>query len=159
MTLYHGSNMAVMEPKLVARTRTLDFGDAFYLTSDFVLAARWAKSAVRRRGEGEAFVSVFEVDERDLMSLEVMKFTSPDAGWLRYVTSNRAEDFDELKIDVVIGPVANDNTMPVLNLYFKGAYSEDEALRRLMTQKLRDQYAFKTMKAISLLKFVEAKKL
>lgn len=87
----------------------------------------------------------------------MMTFTGPDALWLRYVTRNRTEDFDELKIDLVVGPVATDNTMPVLNLYFKGAYSEEEALRRLLPQRLCNQFAFKTQAAIALLHFVEAK--
>ncbi len=54
-----------------------------------------------------------------------------------------------------MGPVANDNTMPVLNLYFSGVYTEQEALRRLLTQKLKDQLAFKTAKAIRTLVFRE----
>ena len=43
----------------------------------------------------------------------------------------------------------------VLNLYFKGAYSEDEALRRLLPHRLKDQYAMKTDAALACLKFVE----
>ena len=46
--------------------------------------------------------------------------------------------------------------MPVLNLYFKGAYTEDEALRRLLPQRLRDQFAFKTEDALACLSFKEA---
>lgn len=57
--------------------------------------------------------------------------------------------------DVIIGPVANDNTMPVINLYLKGSYDEDYALKKLLLQKLKDQYVFKTNKAISLLKLEE----
>ena len=52
-------------------------------------------------------------------------------------------------------PDLSDNTMPVLNLYFKGAYSEDEALRRLLPQRLRDQFAMKTDAALACLKFIE----
>ena len=55
------------------------------------------------------------------------------------------------------GPVANDNTMPVLNLYFAGAYTEEEALRRLLPQRLRDQYALKTEAALSALRFKEVR--
>ena len=43
----------------------------------------------------------------------------------------------------------NDNTMPVINLYLSGSYDEDEALKRLLTQKLKVQYAIKTDKALS----------
>ena len=57
--------------------------------------------------------------------------------------------------DVVIGAVANDKTMPVISLYFAGVYDEAEALKRLLPQKLKDQYAFKTEKAITALRFAE----
>ncbi len=53
------------------QARALDFSRAFYLTSDFEQASKWAKTSVLRRGDG------------------------------------------------VAGPEANDNTMPVLNLYFR----------------------------------------
>ena len=49
------------------------------------------------------------------------------------------------------GPVANDQTMPVIDLYLNGMYDIDEAIKRLLPQRLKDQYVFKTTKAISLL--------
>ena len=156
MVLYHGSNVAVEVPKLMPRARALDFGQAFYLTSDREQAAKWAKTSVLRRGEGGALVSVYEVDETRLGALRVLRFDGPTAEWLRFVSRNRNECIDDSASDVVCGPVANDNTMPVLNLYFKGAYTEDEALRRLLPQRLRDQFAFKTEDALACLSFKEA---
>ena len=50
MLLYHGSNLAVERPRLLARTRALDFGAGFYLTTDPDQAARWARTTVLRRG-------------------------------------------------------------------------------------------------------------
>jgi hypothetical protein len=35
MKLYHGSNVEVVTPVLIQGARALDFGQAFYLTSDF----------------------------------------------------------------------------------------------------------------------------
>ena len=158
MKLYHGSNVVVMEPKLMPQARALDFGCAFYLTSDFDQAAKWARTAVLRRGEGEALVSVYEVNDADFEKLNNLNFDSPKVPWLEYVTKNRTGYGSEEDYDVVIGPVANDNTMPVLNLYFKGAYSEDETLRRLLPQRLKDQYAFKTDVALRCLVYREALK-
>lgn len=153
MLLYHGSNLAVERPRLIARTRALDFGAGFYLTTDADQAARWARTTVLRRGFGAATVSVFEVDETVLSRLKVLRFPKPDADWLRFVSRNRNEQIDDSGFDIVAGPVANDNTMPVLNLYFVGAYTEDEALRRLLPQRLRDQYAIKTEAALAVLRF------
>ena len=156
MILYHGSNIVVREPKLMPQTRALDFGRAFYLTSDFEQAAKWARTSVLRRGDGVATVSCFELDEPRFAALNVLRFDAPNADWLRFVTRNRAEQIDDSGYDVVAGPVANDNTMPVLNLYFKGAYSEEEALKRLLPQRLRDQFAIKTEDALACLSFKES---
>ena len=159
MTLYYGSNVEVLTPELLPSVRALDFGRGFYLTSDFDQAARWARTAVLRRGEGSAVVSVYEFDEVAASSLKILRFDSPDSGWLKYVTRNRTRPSDDPDFDIVTGPVANDNTMPVLNLYFKGAYSEEEALRRLLPQRLKDQFAMKSEAALSCLKFLEGRAL
>ena len=155
LLLYHGSNVTVEHPRLLERTRALDFGAGFYLTSDREQAARWARTTVLRREGGAASVSVFEVDIEAIGKLKVIRFPSPDVHWLRFVSRNRNERIDDSGVDVVVGPVANDNTMPVLNLFFKGAYTEDEALRRLISQRLKDQYAMKTEAALGLLRFRE----
>ena len=111
-----------------------------------------------RRGEGNALVSVYELDDEVFAQLNVLRFVAPDADWLRYVTDNRMGRASEADHDIVVGPVANDNTMPVLNLFFKGAYSEEETLRRLLPQRLKDQYAFKTDNALSRLRYREVVK-
>ena len=43
MYLYHGSNLAVTKPKIINSKRSLDFGNAFYLTTDIEQAKRWTK--------------------------------------------------------------------------------------------------------------------
>jgi hypothetical protein len=157
MKLYHGSNVEVAEPRLMSGVRALDFGRAFYLTPDCEQAARWARTTVLRRGEGSAVVSVYEFDEVAASALRSLHFDAPDADWLRYVTRNRTGMLVDVDYDIVSGPVANDNTMPVLNLYFKGAYSEEEALRRLLPQRLKGQFALKTDAALSCLTFLEGR--
>lgn len=157
MKLYHGSNVEVVTPKLIQSVRALDFGQAFYLTSDFDQAVRWAKTSVLRRKEGRAIVSVYEFDESAASQLRILNFSGPDVAWLKYVSQNRNGMIDTADYDIVSGPVANDNTMPVLNLYFKGAYSEDEALRRLLPQRLKDQFAMKTDAAIACLSYMEGR--
>lgn len=55
--------------------------------------------------------------------------------------------------DLVIGPVANDSTLPVINDYIDGIYTKEEAVKRLLPQNLTDQYAFLTEQALKYLKF------
>ncbi len=138
------------------KARALDFGQAFYLTSDFNQAVKWAKLAALRRNEGTATVTSYSFDETSVTDLKVVRFDGPTLQWLRFVSRHRIEDKDDSGADIVVGPVANDNTMPVLNLYFKGAYTEEEAVRRLLPQRLRDQYAFKSESALGRLGFMEA---
>ena len=157
MRLYHGSNVEVPKPRLMPCVRALDFGRAFYLTSDFEQAARWARTSVLRCGDGRAIVSVYEFDETAASVLRMFRFEEPNAAWLKYVTRNRTGLADDGDYDIVAGPVANDNTMPVLNLYFKGAYSEEEALRRLLPQRLKDQFAIKSDAALACLAFIEGR--
>ena len=59
-------------------------------------------------------------------------------------------------MDVIHGPVADDQTSAVIDLFLSGIYDEDEALRRLLPQKLSDQWTFKTDEAIAILHFVGA---
>ena len=54
MFLYHGSNIAVEEPRLVEQRRGLDFGTGFYLTTNESQAARFSEIVVKRRKSGVA---------------------------------------------------------------------------------------------------------
>ena len=155
MKLYHGSNVEVKNPKILQNNRFLDFGNGFYLTSDFEQASKWAKLITKRRKSGNSIVSVFEIEKTDLKSLKILKFDYANEEWLKYISKNRTSRIFDEKLDIVIGAVANDDTMPILNLYLNGIYDEKEALRRLLPQKLKDQYAFKTEKALEKLKFLE----
>lgn len=158
MLLYHGNNVTVEAPRLFKTDRRVDFGSGFYLTSSFEQARRWAQIATKRREEGVPLVSIFKFDEQMLKSLDSLRFEGATFEWLRFVGSNRRGDAAEDELDIVIGPVANDNTMPTLRLFFVGFYSEEEAIKRLLPQKLHDQYAFKTEAALAALSFVEVRR-
>ena len=155
MLLYHGSNIEVRSPRIIVSTRTLDFGAGFYTTSSKKQALTWASIQTRRRNQGLATVSVYQFEETELSTLSILRFESPSREWLRFVASNRKGLYKGEKYDLVIGPVANDNTMPVINDYISGAIDEERALLYLMPQKLVDQYAFLTWKAVSKLHFIE----
>ena len=48
MILYHGSNVIVREPKLVAQNRFLDFGCGFYTTTNKTQAIGFAEKVASR---------------------------------------------------------------------------------------------------------------
>lgn len=153
MILYHGSNVLVSKPKILVTNRMLDFGAGFYTTSSREQAAKWAKTQNIRRKNGSPIISIFDFDEEVSQGVSILKFDSANREWLRFVTDNRKGMYIGEKYDLVIGPVANDNTMPVINNYMSGMIDEETALILLNPQKLSDQYAFLTEKGISVLKF------
>lgn len=155
MILYHGSNVEVKEPILLKVQRELDFGKGFYTTSDMEQAARWAERTAKRRGESNAFVTVYEVNEDELKNIRLLSFDSPNVEWLNFVVKNRKGEYIAGDWDIISGPVADDQTAQVIDLYLEGAYDEEEAIRRFLTQRLKDQYAFKTDEALKLLIFKE----
>ena len=158
MLLYHGSNTQVLNPQILESDRRLDFGRGFYLTSSFEQALRWAELTVKRRETGKSVVSVFELDEAKLTNLKVLRFNQAQKEWLEYVTLNRKNQYIPADdYDIVTGPVANDRTMPVISLYFSGVYDIEETIKRLMPQKLHDQYTFRTEAALKALKFLGIK--
>ena len=157
MKLYHGSNLVVNSPRILTNLRALDFGAGFYLTSSKEQARKWAKAVARRRGEGDSTVNIYELEESFRSRLNILEFSTANAEWLDFVVQNRKEKRVS-SYDLVIGPVANDSTLPVIDDYMDGKYDKEEAVKRLLPQKLTDQYAFLTEKAISFLTFEGSEK-
>ena len=155
MKLYHGSNVIVDNPKIIKSDRALDFGTGFYLTTDFEQAKKWSILTTERRRTGKALISVFEILDDDINKLDILEFKSSNKEWLEFVAKNRKNIEINENVDIVIGPVANDNTMPVITLYLRGDYDTDEAIKRLLTQKLKDQVVFKSEESLKYLVFKE----
>ena len=56
--------------------------------------------------------------------------------------------------DVVIGPVADDNTMETVQLYIANILTASEAVERLRYNKVNNQVSFHTEKALQCLQLV-----
>lgn len=141
ITLYHGSNVAVDMPKILPNLRALDFGCGFYLTSSYAQAERWARLIFKRRQAGQPIVNIYSFDDELSTALNVLQFKDANADWLEFVVNNR-KALQVFDYDIVVGPVANDATLPVIDDYMDGRYTQEEAVRRLLPQNLTDQYAF-----------------
>lgn len=155
MILYHGSNVEVREPRILKSDRMLDFGTGFYVTSSFEQADRWANRTTLRRGTGVPVITVFDFDEAQQSKLKVLTFEAANRKWLNFIAKNRDGIADNGNWDLVIGPVANDRTMPVIRFFLAKVYTTSETVRRLLPQNLYDQYAFKTEKSLQFLSFSE----
>jgi hypothetical protein len=156
MKLYHGSTVGVETPDLQKCRPETDFGQAFYTTTNFEQAEKWAKIKCRRVQAEDLVVSVFDLDENVLYSgdYNVRFFDSATHEWLEFVIGNRRGVKQEI-FDFVTGPVANDSLYATILLYEQGVISADVAIDRLKVQKLYNQLSFNTGRALANLKFKE----
>ena len=154
MKLYHGSVYNVEKPDLNYSNKKRDFGKGFYLTSDFEQAKLWSikKGDIENKNP---IVSIYELDDNYKNDLKIKEFDSvPNEEWFDFIVQNRTLDEDvKTDYDIIIGPVANDGTYEVINLYLRGILTIDVAIKELKTYKLKNQYVFKTNKSLSYLKY------
>jgi hypothetical protein len=145
-------------PKLLKTQCSLDFGKGFYTTTDFDQAKKWAIRTAKIREEGEAIVSWFELNDKELQNIKHLHFEKADSDWLDFVANNRKHGESVNDWDLISGPVANDQTFPTIILFLDGFLDAESTIRQLWTQKLKDQYTFKTEASLNLLRFIEAKR-
>jgi hypothetical protein len=161
MKLYHGSLVKVEAPKVIkpATSRTVDFGNGFYTTTDFEQAERWTKIRQRRDGQQGGFVSIYETDD-DLLQktdLNCLVFPSATLEWLNFVVANRGLTPLQHNYDIVAGPVANDKVYTTLALFEMEQLDTEETIKRLKTYNLVNQILFHMEKSLLELHYVESR--
>lgn len=150
VVVFHGTNCEFSQIDLTKSKNNRDFGMGFYTTTIASQAEAWAKNMQMRRGEGKALVYEFELTLDASLSVET--FEGLTIEWLDFVKPNRTTGGLPHSFDLVIGPVANDNTLLTVSRYMQGIYTADEALRRLAYFKANDQISLHTEKALEFLK-------
>lgn len=73
---------------------------------------------------------------------------------MEFIKRNRSEGGLPHGYDIVIGPVADDNTMETIQLYIAGILSADEAVERLRYNKVNNQISFHTEQSLASLELV-----
>lgn len=160
MILYHGSIDLVEKPEIRKGDVYLDFGAGFYTTTSYEQAERWARIKMRRHNATNGYVSVYAFDlEAAQKVLSIERFEVADASWLEFVVNNRKGVLAEKISDMHIGPVADDNVYQSIRLFETGAYDAEYTVKKLKTEVLQDQWTLHTDKALSYLKFTEAKEI
>jgi hypothetical protein len=145
-TLYHGSNIAFEQPSLKFAHDKRDFGIGFYTTTFREQAVEWALTLKERYSKESAYLYTFVLDDK---GLDVFEFSSLSIEWLDMIKENRLYGGIQHGFDVVIGPVANDNTVRTIALYVEGTYDAEEAMRRLRYFKANNQVSLHTEKAMN----------
>ena len=155
MILYHGSNIAVSEPKLVQQNRFLDFGFGFYTTTNKAQAISFADKVFKRRGNGGKIVSIYDFNEQTAFNeCSLLRFDKPDEAWLDFVSENRSGNYEGKIYDLVYGPVANDDVYTTFTLYSAGALTKEQTLETLKIKKLYNQLVLTSVMALGYLKFI-----
>ena len=160
MIIYHGSTELVQSPEIRVSDTYLDFGTGFYTTTSYEQAERWARIKMRRQNKDIGYVSIYEFDfDSAQQHTTINRFENADMKWLEFVVRNRRGDNPKRIVDMDIGPVADDNVYRSIRLFETGVLDAEEAVKRLKTELLHDQWTFHTVKMLSFLKFVDYKEL
>ncbi|MCI9261599.1 DUF3990 domain-containing protein [uncultured Adlercreutzia sp.] len=160
MRLYHASTQIVDHPRIVNRTPYLDFGTGFYTTTNLEQAEDFARKAFVRRGmQGQPTLNEYEFNLEEAQDqLNVLEFSAPDQAWLDFVVHNRKQGRDAaLELDLIVGPVANDDVFTTVTLYEGGQITATAALEMLKIKKLFMQILFCSEHALEFLQFVSAR--
>ncbi len=175
--LYHGSYCEVSRPELSKCAKYKDFGRGFYLTTSREQACSFAKISTYRAIDNNlvspeqrfGIVSAFRFVNES--SLRIRDYPTSDAEWLHCVVGHRKKGtFPELvrelqEMDILSGKIANDNTNATIVAYMTGVFGETgtEAADRmcislLLPERLKDQFCFRTEKALGSLIFEGSEK-
>lgn len=160
MKLYHGSNMSITGIDLSRCRPNKDFGLGFYLSPDKASAEKMAYRTVKRFG-GSPYVMTYEFNEADLECLALRQFEKPSVEWALFVMANRRGGVDaqehnlDNKLDIVVGPIANDDLALLFRQFTRGLLTVDMLMREMQYKELTIQYSFHTQQAVSLLKLIE----
>ena len=175
--LYHGSWCEVIAPDLSKCARHKDFGQGFYLTTSHEQAELFSKTSLRRalalgiasERQRCAVVSVFRCSAEERKGLSICEFATADAWWLACVVAHRkAKGFAQVieqysGYDIIGGKIANDATNATITAYMAGIYGAVGSARAaelcislLLPERLKDQYSFRTQKALAALHFIDS---
>ena len=97
---------------------------------------------------------VYEIVFGEVPSLKVKRFDRLNEEWLEFIKKNRSKGGLQHDYDVVIGPVADDNTMETVQLYMANILTAEEAVERLRYNKVNNQVSFHTERALQYVKLV-----
>ncbi len=143
MKLYHTGKEEIRDPDIRRGRKNADFGQGFYLSPDKDFSYRWAGA--------DAVINEYELDESGLL---IHRFNRNE-DWFTYILHNRRAR-DDLSVDVVMGPIANDTIFETFGIISSGFLMPADALKLLLVGPEYTQAAVKTEKAVSQLRWIRS---
>lgn len=152
LVVYHGTCSDFEKIDLKKSHNRRDFGKGFYTTVLEYQSKEWAYRLSLRDKKKDYYVYEFLFEEASV--LNVKRFDTLNEEWLEFIKSNRSKGGLQHNYDVVIGPVADDNTMETVQLYIANILTATEAVERLRYNNVNNQVSFHTEKALKYLKLI-----
>ena len=152
LVVYHGSCYEFDKIDLNKSHNRRDFGKGFYTTILQSQSKEWGYRLSLREKMTKYFVYEYLFEENSV--LKVKRFDTLSEEWLEFIKENRSKGGLQHNYDVVIGPVADDNTMETVQLYIANILTASEAVERLRYNKVNNQVSFRTEKALQYLQLV-----
>ena len=137
--VYHGSSVAVPNPKILINGHYKDFGYGFYCTNIEKQAKRWALTQ-----KGESIVNRYIYTANP--DLNICAFPDMSEAWLQFVVNCRRGI--EHNFDIVEGPMADDQIWDYVEDYMNGNISKTAFWELVKFKYPTHQIVFCTMKAL-----------
>lgn len=175
MLLYHGSYTDIPDINLEKCMKGLDFGKGFYLTSSCEQAYSYVPLSVKKARRLQIIAKNFAIEEGKVSvykfhydpNLLAHCFQDANAEWFHFVSANRDNTlFPKLlkkysTADIIAGKIADDQTARILQQYINAFFgipgspeADSEAIKKLIPNRLKDQFCFRTEEAIKNLEFI-----
>ena len=148
ITIYHGSNLAVLSPDPSHAKNYLDFGSGFYCTQYQEQAERWAVRKAIRTNQ-PAIVTIFDFNNT-FEACDILNLLNDDAQWLDFVCECRAGSELWKQYDLIIGRVANDDVFKSIEFYRQGIWNREQTLSQLRYSKPNNQFCFTTQSIMNI---------
>lgn len=169
ITIYHGSENIIQNPKLKAGKKYNDYGQGFYCTKDLELAKEWAC-----KNDTDGFANKYMLDLKDLKILNLNADGYTILNWIAILLKNRVFSLEGSvsktarnyiiehysvnveEYDVIIGYRADDSYFSFAEAFISNSLplrSLNEALR---LGKLGEQVVLVSEKAFKRLEFMES---
>ena len=149
MIVYHGSTIEIVSPDNQHSLRYLDFGQGFYVTEVLIQAERWAKRKADLIRQNYAIINEYEMlDNWQNFNVKIFNDDNTEE-WLDFVANCRNGNDLYKNFDLISGKVADDKVYRVVNMYLKGIFDKERALKELKIYENYQQIALISQQSIN----------
>lgn len=149
MIVYHGSTIEIVSPDNQHSFRHLDFGQGFYVTEVLIQAERWAKRKADLMRQNYAIINEYEMlDNWQNFNVKIFNDDNTEE-WLDFVANCRNGNDLYKNFDLISGKVADDKVYRVVNMYLKGIFDKERALKELKVYENYQQIALISQQSIN----------